>query len=208
MASVLASFVRSERKVLRLNLPSDTVNQSKDDGVLVQYCEEKENYRFHRDLFPITYKRIFLLIFIFLLTRKVFVSIKREKMNIEESLSNVEKLMDLKKYDDAERLCSDIISFQKDRSVSFSWLAEAFNILGLIMYKKVEFIKAQSLYKKSFETDPSFAPAYYNHGVINYRLGMFEFAVKDFQKAVELDPDNLEFSAGLESSKIALDGLK
>ncbi|GFY44786.1 TPR_REGION domain-containing protein [Trichonephila inaurata madagascariensis] len=138
----------------------------------------------------------------------IFVSIKRGKMNIEESLSNVEKLMDLKKYDDAERLCSDIISFQKDRSVSISWLAEAFNILGLIMYKKVEFIKAQSLYKKSFEMDPSFAPAYYNHGVINYRLGMFEFAVKDFQKAVELDPDNLEFSAGLEASKIALGGLK
>ncbi|GFQ87711.1 TPR_REGION domain-containing protein, partial [Trichonephila clavata] len=133
----------------------------------------------------------------------------RRKMNIEESLSNVEKLMDLKKYDDAENLCSDlIITFQKDRSVSISWLAEAFNILGLIMYKKVEFIKAQSLYKKSLEMDPSFAPAYYNHGVINYRLGMFEFAVKDFQKAVELDPDNLEFSAGLEASKIALDGFK
>ncbi|GFT33460.1 TPR_REGION domain-containing protein [Nephila pilipes] len=141
------------------------------------------------------------------LSERIF-KLREEKMTLQDNLNNVQEMIDWKKYDDAEKLCSDLITdLQIEESVRKSGLAEIFNIWGLIMYKKVEFNKAQSLYKKSIEMNPSLAAAYYNHGVINYRLGLFDSALKDFQKAVQLDPDNLEFSAGLQASKIALDGL-
>ncbi|CAL1296231.1 unnamed protein product [Larinioides sclopetarius] len=128
-----------------------------------------------------------------------------------EKFEEGQKMMNMRMYDEAQKLFNGIISdfertqFVLERNI---WLSKTYNNLGFILYKKVEFNKAQELYKKSMALDPSFAPAYYNHGVINYRLGLFESAVKDLRRAVQLEPRNSEFLTGLQESETALNGKK
>ncbi|KAF8788142.1 tetratricopeptide repeat protein 32-like [Argiope bruennichi] len=122
-----------------------------------------------------------------------------------------QKLMDVRKYDEAEKIFNEIIiDIEKMKTAHERklWLSKIYNNLGFILYKKVEFNKAQELYRKSMTLNPSFAPAYYNHGVINYRLGLFESAVKDLRTAVLLEPQNSEFVTGLHESEVALNEIK
>ncbi|GBM47332.1 hypothetical protein AVEN_7776-1 [Araneus ventricosus] len=127
--------------------------------------------------------------------------------NILDKFEKGQKMVDMRMYDEAEKLFNGLITdierskFVPERNI---WLSKTYNNLGFILYKKVEFNKAQELYRKSTTLDPSFAPPYYNHGVINYRLGLFESAVKDLRRAVQLEPRNTEFLTGLKESETAL----
>ncbi|GIY33057.1 TPR_REGION domain-containing protein [Caerostris darwini] len=135
------------------------------------------------------------------------ITLSQKKMNLCNQLENGQKLIDMKQYDDAQKLFSHMAS-ELEKQENFPqkhiWLSEIYNNLGFLLYKKVEFNKAQSFYKKSMEINPSFAPAYYNYGVIDYRLSLFESAIRYFRKAVQLNPENPEFAAGLQASEIAL----
>ncbi|KAG9494626.1 hypothetical protein GDO78_002130 [Eleutherodactylus coqui] len=43
-------------------------------------------------------------------------------------------------------------------------------------------------YTDAIRVNPKFEVPYYNRGVILYRLGFFDDAIKDFQKVLELNP--------------------
>uniref|UniRef100_A0A8D0HMN9 Tetratricopeptide repeat domain 32 n=1 Tax=Sphenodon punctatus TaxID=8508 RepID=A0A8D0HMN9_SPHPU len=43
-------------------------------------------------------------------------------------------------------------------------------------------------YTSAIQTQPEFEVPYYNRGLICYRLGYFDDALKDFKKVLELNP--------------------
>ncbi|KAG8200355.1 hypothetical protein JTE90_028537 [Oedothorax gibbosus] len=110
-------------------------------------------------------------------------------------------LMADRKYDEAETLLSNLIAFlekQESECETNTHLVQAYNSMGLILYKKVEFNKAISFYNKAIKASPTFGPSYYNRGLIYYRLGSFETAKQDIENAVRLEPKNPEFAFGLQ----------
>ncbi|NXL77154.1 TTC32 protein, partial [Leptocoma aspasia] len=58
-------------------------------------------------------------------------------------------------------------------------LATALNERGQVRYLRVEFAAA---------CQPGFEVPYYNRGLVRYRLGDFDEAMKDFRKVLELNP--------------------
>ncbi|XP_015907253.1 tetratricopeptide repeat protein 32 isoform X2 [Parasteatoda tepidariorum] len=125
-----------------------------------------------------------------------------EEEDISELLRKGLVLTDNRKYDEAETLFKCIIATLEKCNASSNcpYLCEAYNNLGLIQYKKVEFQKAITSYDRSIQIDNSFAPAYYNQGTIYYRLGSYETALEKMTKAVSLQPSNIEFQKGFNAT--------
>ncbi|XP_040454402.1 tetratricopeptide repeat protein 32 isoform X1 [Falco naumanni] len=67
-------------------------------------------------------------------------------------------------------------------------LATALNDRGQIKYLRVEFAAAIEDYTAAIECQPGFEVPYYNRGLVLYRLGCFDEAMKDFRKVLELNP--------------------
>ncbi|XP_069661838.1 tetratricopeptide repeat protein 32 [Haliaeetus albicilla] len=67
-------------------------------------------------------------------------------------------------------------------------LATALNDRGQIKYLRVEFAAAVEDYTAAIECQPGFEVPYYNRGLVLYRLGCFDEAMKDFRKVLELNP--------------------
>jgi tetratricopeptide (TPR) repeat protein len=68
----------------------------------------------------------------------------------------------------------------------------------------VDFDDAVKEYDKALSYDSTLASAYYNRGTIMYRMGCFDKAVQDMEKATTLCPGNEEFQIGLQRSKAQL----
>ncbi|KAM6123238.1 tetratricopeptide repeat protein 32 [Pterocles gutturalis] len=67
-------------------------------------------------------------------------------------------------------------------------LATALNDRGQIKYFRVEFAAAMEDYTAAIQCQPAFEVPYYNRGLVLYRLGCFDEAMKDFRKVLELNP--------------------
>ncbi|KAM6405875.1 tetratricopeptide repeat protein 32 [Pluvialis apricaria] len=67
-------------------------------------------------------------------------------------------------------------------------LATALNDRGQVRYFRVEFAAAVEDYTAAIECQPAFEVPYYNRGLVLYRLGCFDEAMKDFRKVLELNP--------------------
>ncbi|XP_074438018.1 tetratricopeptide repeat protein 32 isoform X3 [Larus michahellis] len=61
-------------------------------------------------------------------------------------------------------------------------LATALNNRGQIKYFRVEFAAAMEDYTAAIQCQPGFEVPYYNRGLVLYRLGCFDEAMKDFRK--------------------------
>ena len=93
-----------------------------------------------------------------------------------ESLDNfleAEKLLKLGRNDEAFHL---LAKFIQDESCSLplrhrNELAKAFNERGYIQYLKVDFQSAIDDYSEAIALNEDFAVAYYNRGLVQYRLG-------------------------------------
>ncbi|PKK33589.1 tetratricopeptide repeat domain 32 [Columba livia] len=59
---------------------------------------------------------------------------------------------------------------------------------GHIKYLRVEFAAAMEDYTAAIQCQPGFEVPYYNRGLVLYRLGCFDEAMKDFRKVLELNP--------------------
>lgn len=108
-----------------------------------------------------------------------------------------------------------------------SLIALALNNRGHLKYLQVDFEGAIGDYTLSLKYDPSLASAFYNRGLVTYRLGtyafsnckqkmnnqnltpnqcffstaFFEQAVEDMERAVGLEPSREEFLEGLNRVK-------
>ncbi|XP_030051448.1 tetratricopeptide repeat protein 32 [Microcaecilia unicolor] len=76
-------------------------------------------------------------------------------------------------------------------------LAIRYNNSGHIKYLRVDFYGAMDDFTAAIEAKADFEVPYYNRGLILYRLGYFDEALKDFQKVLELNP-------GFEDAKLGL----
>ena len=61
----------------------------------------------------------------------------------------------------------------------------------------MDFDGAISDYTLALSLDPNMAVAWYNRGTVHYRMGRFEEAEEDLQRAAGLQPDNGDFLEGL-----------
>ena len=65
----------------------------------------------------------------------------------------------------------------------------------------MNFCDAEADYSAAISADPSYAPAYFLRGTVVYRMCRFPEALRDFEKAAELEPENTEYRLGLESCR-------
>ena len=68
----------------------------------------------------------------------------------------------------------------------------------------MDFPKALEDYNQAVELDPELGVAYFNRATVCYRMGKFAEALKDFETALEKEPDNTEYKAGLDKCKQSL----
>ena len=62
---------------------------------------------------------------------------------------------------------------------------------------QVDFSGAVADYSLALCADPTLSAALYNRGTVHYRLGRFELALVDFERACHHQPENQEFREGL-----------
>ncbi|XP_028996987.1 tetratricopeptide repeat protein 32 [Betta splendens] len=90
----------------------------------------------------------------------------------------------------AEELYTKFISCcLRSRECESNVVATAYNNRGQIKYLRVDFYEAIEDYSSAVEADSLFEIAFYNRGLIHYRLGFFDDAKRDFQQALRLNPD-------------------
>ena len=64
-------------------------------------------------------------------------------------------------------------------------LSRAFNERGFHHYQMVDFYPAIQDYSESIALDPTYEIAFYNRGLVRYRLGMYLDSKKDLEKCLE-----------------------
>jgi tetratricopeptide (TPR) repeat protein len=69
--------------------------------------------------------------------------------------------------------------------------------LGLSLFQQEKYAEAKEFYEKSIELDASRAGRFYSLARINHLLGDFENALFNIEKALTLDPDNLDYGLTL-----------
>ncbi len=77
-------------------------------------------------------------------------------------------------------------------STVYAQTAVDYNVLGNEAYKKGDLFNALPSYDKAIETDPHYAEAYNNRGLVYVKQGDFDQAIADFSKAIALNPDDAE----------------
>ncbi|XP_009907760.2 tetratricopeptide repeat protein 32 [Dryobates pubescens] len=88
----------------------------------------------------------------------------------------------------AEELYNRFIALCAGPASAARDLATAFNDRGQIKYLRVEFAAAMEDYTAAIAYQPGFEVPYYNRGLVLYRLGCFDEAMKDFRRVLELNP--------------------
>jgi superkiller protein 3 len=63
---------------------------------------------------------------------------------------------------------------------------EAYNNIGLALYKMGRVDEAIIQYQKAVATDPNYAEAYYNLGLALYKMGRVDEAIASAQRALQL----------------------
>ncbi|XP_057287774.1 tetratricopeptide repeat protein 32 [Pezoporus wallicus] len=99
----------------------------------------------------------------------------------------------------AEELYSRFIAYGAGPGADHH-LATALNDRGHIKYLRVEFAAAMEDYTAAIECQPGFEVPYYNRGLVLYRLGCFDDAMKDFRKVLELNPQFEDAALGLKQA--------
>ncbi|CAN9507879.1 unnamed protein product [Ophioblennius macclurei] len=116
----------------------------------------------------------------------------------KQTLENAHREFQNKNFAQAEALYTKFISFcSQSRRCEAEGLSTAYNNRGQIKYFRVDFHEAVEDYTSAIKADSQCEVPFYNRGLIHYRLGFFDDAKTDFQKALKLNPD-------FEDAKISL----
>ena len=102
-------------------------------------------------------------------------------------------------YLEAEIILNKIIDQTDPSSVPARDFALLYNDRGQARYHQVKFQEAKQDYDLGISLYPGEGSIYYNRSTILYRMGAYAQALPGFEKAVELNPENIEFKAGLKS---------
>jgi len=62
-----------------------------------------------------------------------------------------------------------------------------------LSYREGKYAEALPCFDRALEIDPAFAPAWHDRGVVLRKMGRDEDALRDFEKAAGLEPENEEF---------------
>ncbi|KAI6653503.1 Tetratricopeptide repeat protein 32 [Oopsacas minuta] len=82
-------------------------------------------------------------------------------------------------------------------------LSRAFNDRGFYHYQMVDFYLAIQDYSEAIALDPNFEIAFYNRGLVRYRLGFYSGSRDDLDKCLLINPQFIE--AGLALTQVLED---
>jgi tetratricopeptide (TPR) repeat protein len=68
--------------------------------------------------------------------------------------------------------------------------AAELNKQAVALYKSQDLSGAEELYRQAIQADPAFFPSQLNLGILFFKMGRFDEAVKECTKAVSLDPNH------------------
>jgi tetratricopeptide (TPR) repeat protein len=112
---------------------------------------------------------------------RTLVSMDSEDMDSYENICNI--LYNLEQYDEAIKLCSDVLkTHQDDPNMHF--------MLGRVMRKLGKYEKAIEEYDRALQSDPHGPNIHNNKGVALNEMGDLNGAMKEYEKAIAIDPDH------------------
>ena len=76
-------------------------------------------------------------------------------------------------------------------------LSRAYNERGFYHYMMVDFYLAIEDYNESILLDPKFEIAFYNRGLVRYRLGMYAHSKEDLERCLQMNPQFVEATYAL-----------
>ena len=106
-------------------------------------------------------------------------------------------------YDDeiSERLHQlkqSISSHEKADRTEVMKLSQVYNERGFSRYLMVDFYPAIEDYSESILLNPDNPIAFYNRGLVRYRLGIYQESKQDLEMCVQLDPGFVEAKHALD----------
>ncbi len=116
----------------------------------------------------------------------------KSKEAIDALLSRASIYINLRDYQRATKDLGEVLKIQPKN-------AEAHLYMGDIQYAFGSFEEAVALYSKGVQFDPRLSALYYKRGLANFYLNMFDEALVDLGKAVELNKQNTAYQTALVS---------
>lgn len=113
-------------------------------------------------------------------------------------------------YDNAIVDINTAISWEQNFQNSPTILAYLYTIRGEIIFLIYEWDRVEENFDTAIELDPTYAPAYFQRGILFYTMARREDALADFETYLELDPDGIyaeDAQAHIESIQIEIEAL-
>lgn len=113
-------------------------------------------------------------------------------------------------YDNAIADINTAISWEQNFQNSPSILTYLYTIRGEIIFLIYEWDRVEDNFDMAIELDPTYAPAYFQRGVLFYTMTRREDALVDFETYLKLEPDGIyaeDAQAHIESIQIEIEVL-
>lgn len=94
-------------------------------------------------------------------------------------------------YDSAIADMDTAIELAEENDLDNTTLAELYTIRGEIIFLIYEWDRVLDNFNHAIELDPTYAPAYFQRGILYYTMTLREEALADFQTYLELEPDGI-----------------
>lgn len=113
-------------------------------------------------------------------------------------------------YDSAIADMDEAIAIAEENELHSRALAQLHTIRGEIIFLIYEWDRVEDNFNTAIELDPTYAPAYFQRGVLFYTMARREDALADFETYLELEPDGIhaeEAQSYIDSIEIELEAL-
>lgn len=109
----------------------------------------------------------------------------RENVPGENRFRLANKYLEDNDYESALKIFDEVIT-------GYPEYRDAYMGKAITLMQMQEFEKSRENFDRAIALDSNFAAAYANRGILNDRTGRYDEAVRDYRKAVELNPDLAE----------------